>query len=81
MAADARPDGLHVLTPDGYPDPIIAEEIFDENGDPIESTPHAEMTYLLKVKKPLAAYSFLSRDGDKDEGIYKSGEQPAQTKP
>lgn len=74
-------DTLHVLTPDGYPDPIIAEEIFDENGDPIESTPHAEMTYLLKVKKPLAAYSFLSRDGDKDEGIYKSGEQPAQTKP
>ena len=74
-------DTLHVLTPDGYPDPIIAEEIFDENGDPIESTPHAEMTYLLKVEKPLAAYSFLSRDGDKDEGIYKSGEQPAQTKP
>ena len=74
-------DTLHVLTPKGYPEPITAEEIFDENGDPIDSTPHAEMTYLLKVAKPLPAYSFLSRDGDKDEGIFKSGEQPSQTKP
>jgi putative protease len=74
-------DTLHILTPDGYPEPIKAEEIFDENGDPIDSTPHAEMTYLLKVAEPLPAYTFLSRDGDKDEGIFKSGDQPAQTKP
>ena len=72
---------VHVLLPEGYCEPITATELFDESGEPIESTPHAEMTYYLKVEKPLPAYSFLSRDGDKDEGIFASGEQPTQTKP
>lgn len=73
-------DTLHVLMPEGYCEPIVAEEMWDEKGNPIESTPHAEMTYYLKVEKPLPAYSFLSRDGDKDEGIIASGEKPAQTR-
>ena len=76
-----RGDELHVLVPQGYCEPIVAEEIFDEQMNPIESTPHAEMTYYLKVDRPLPQYSFLSRTGDKDEGIFRSGEQPSQTKP
>ena len=73
-----RGDTLHVLMPEGYCEPITATALFDEKGEPIESTPHAEMTYYLKVDKPLPAYSFLSRDGDKDEGIFASGTQNDQ---
>lgn len=76
-----RGDTLHVLLPEGYCEPITATEIFDDSGEPIDSTPHAEMTYYLKVDRPLPQYSFLSRTGDKDEGIFRSGEQPSQTKP
>ena len=76
-----RGDKIHILMPVGYSEPIVAEELWDEEMNPIESTPHSEMKYYLKVDKPLPAYTFLSRDGDKDEGIYRSGEQPTQTKP
>lgn len=62
-------DTLHVLMPEGYCEPIVATELWDEEMNPIDSTPHSEMVYYLKVDRELPAYSFLSRDGDKDEGI------------
>ncbi len=62
-------DTLHVLMPEGYCEPIVATALWDEEMNPIDSTPHSEMVYYLKVDKELPAYSFLSRDGDKDEGI------------
>ena len=62
-------DTLHVLMPEGYCEPIVATELWDEEMNPIDSTPHSEMVYYLKVDKELPAYTFLSRDGDKDEGI------------
>jgi hypothetical protein len=42
------------------------EDIRDENGAPIESTPHPKMNYSLFTPTPLPEYSFLSKDGDKD---------------
>ena len=74
-------DTLHVLMPDGYCEPIVAQKLWDEEMQEIESTPHSEMKYYLKVDHALPEYSFLSRDGDKDEGIFRSGEQPSQSKP
>lgn len=62
-------DTLHVLMPEGYCEPIVATELWDEEMNPIDSTPHSEMVYYLKVDRELPAYTFLSRDGDKDEGI------------
>jgi len=60
-------DLLHVLMPDGYHEPILVSGMLDENREPIQSTPHAQMIYYLPVKKELPAYTFLSRDGDKDK--------------
>lgn len=62
-------DTLHVLMPEGYCEPIVATELWDEEMNPIDSTPHSEMVYYLKVDRELPAYTFFSRDGDKDEGI------------
>ena len=59
-------DILHVLMPDGHCEPIPVQGLLNENGEPIQSTPHAQMLYYLPVKEELPAYSFLSRDGDKD---------------
>jgi len=63
----AEGDMLHVLMPDGHCDPIPAAGILDEKGESIQSTPRAKMLYYLPVKEELEAYSFLSRDGDKDK--------------
>lgn len=68
-------DQIHVLTPNGYREPIIAQALWNEEGEPIDSTPHSMMTYFLKVDSPLPPYSFLSRDGDKDKGIFRSTEK------
>lgn len=59
-------DTLHVLMPDGQHDPIQVEALLDEKMEPIQSTPRAKMLYYLPVKEELPAYTFLSRDGDKD---------------
>ena len=66
-----RGDTLNVLRPDGYVDPIIAEELYDEKMQPIESVPHPQMKFYMKISGGLVLpeLSFLSRDGDKDFGI------------
>jgi putative protease len=60
-------DMLHVLMPDGHHEPICVQGILNENNEPIESTPRAQMLYYLPVKKELPEFTFLSRDGDKDK--------------
>ena len=60
-------DILHILMPDGSREPICVNGILDEKGEPIESTPRAQMIYYLPVSQELPPYTFLSRDGDKDK--------------
>lgn len=64
-------DTLNVLRPSGYVDPITVDEIYNEKMEPIESAPHPQMKMFIKFNREvdLPKYTFLSRDGDKDEGI------------
>lgn len=71
-------DVLNVLKPEGYVDPIRVTELYDKNMQQIDSCPHPEMTFFMKAEDKdgnevtLPKLSFLSRDGDKDEGILPS---------
>jgi len=60
-------DVLHVLTPDGQRNEITAAGMTDENGEPIQSTPRAQMLYYLPVAEELPPFTFLSATGDKDK--------------
>lgn len=66
-------DVLNVLKPDGYIKPIKVTELYNEWMQPIEAAPHPEMTFYFKAETEdgviLPAGTFLSRDGDKDDGI------------
>ena len=65
-------DVLNVLMPEGYVEPVKAVRLEDEKGEHIESTPHPEMTFFMEIDNKdvkIPEMSFLSRDGDKDEGI------------
>lgn len=66
-----RGDCLNVLKPEGYVDPVVAEELYDENMNPLESVPHPQMKFWLKPQDAceIPPMSFLSRAGDKDGGI------------
>lgn len=62
-------DVLEVLSPEGYFPQITASGMLDTDGNPIVSTPRAEMTYYLPVPAELPVYTFLSRAGDKDRSV------------
>ncbi len=64
-------DTLNVLRPRGYEEPVKAVGLFDMDMNPIDSMPHPKTDFRLKTdrKIDLPPMSFLSRDGDKDEGI------------
>jgi len=66
-----RGDSLNVLKPEGWEAPITASEIYDMDMNPLESVPHPQMKFFMKPERDidLPARTFLSRDGDKDEGI------------
>lgn len=64
-------DVVNALIPKGYVEAFKIEELYDEEMNPIESTPHSKMTYFMKISSDakLPPMSFISRDGDKDNGI------------
>jgi len=67
-------DVLNVLMPEGYIEPVKAVRLEDDKGQHIESTPHPEMTFYMETDNKdvrIPRMSFLSRDGDKDQGITK----------
>ncbi len=67
-------DILNVLMPEGYIEPVRVIRLEDEKGERIESTPHPEMTFYMETDNKdirIPSMSFLSRDGDKDNGILK----------
>lgn len=64
-------DRLEVVSPRGRHCEIIAEDIRDENGDLISSTPHPKMIFTLPMRVPVESGSFLRRMGDKDTNTSK----------
>ena len=70
-----RGDELNVLMPEGYMEPIKVAELYDHNLKAIDSAPHPGMTFFMKATDmtgnpvELPPMAFLSRDGDKDNGI------------
>ena len=61
--------------PEGYMEPVKVAELYDSSLKAIDNAPHPGMTLFIKVTdkqgKPvlLPPMTFLSRDGDKDNGI------------
>lgn len=64
-------DTVNALIPKGYVEPFVITELYDEEMNPIEATPHSKMTYYMRISSDayLPEMSFISRDGDKDLGI------------
>ena len=64
-------DKLNVLKPEGWDEPITAAEIYDMDMNRLDSVPHPQMRFYLRPERDivLPELSFLSRDGDKDNGI------------
>ncbi|SDA21079.1 putative protease [Ruminococcus sp. YE71] len=52
-------DTLELLEPDGMPVTITADEIFDENLEPIESTNHAAMKFFIRSDTEYAKHSII----------------------
>ena len=66
-----RGDVLNIMRPEGYEEPVKAAGLFDMDMNPIDSMPHPQTDFRMRTdrKVDLPPMSFLSRDGDKDEGI------------
>lgn len=66
-------DIVNALMPTGYTEPFKILEMYDEEMNPIDSTPHSKMRYYARfdTTTSLPVMTYISRDGDKDEGIRK----------
>lgn len=53
---------LELLEPQGEPAELTADEIFDENFEPIESTNHAAMKFFIKTDKPYKVHSIIRKE-------------------
>ncbi len=68
-------DMLNVLMPEGYMGPVKVAELYDSSLKAIDNAPHPGMTLFIKAVDDsgnaveLPPMTFLSRDGDKDNGI------------
>ena len=66
---------LNVLMPEGYIEPVKVAELYDSSLKAIDNAPHPGMTLFIKAVDDsgnaveLPPMTFLSRDGDKDNGI------------
>jgi len=52
-------DELEVLTPSGKNFSFVADEMYNSDGELIESAPHAQMTVTLKLENPVDDYSII----------------------
>jgi len=52
-------DKLEIVSPRGRHVIITAKDLLDEEGNEIESTPHAKMIYSMKVRVPVNENSFI----------------------
>ncbi len=56
-----RGDRASVLEPGSEPYDVALDGIFDEDGNPLETANHAEMTVLLRTDRPIAAGAILRK--------------------
>ena len=54
-------DEVELLSPGSFGRAFTVSALFDENGDPIESTPHPGMAFTLPVPFPVKAGDLLRR--------------------
>ena len=47
-------DEIEILTPGSVGRPFTVNEIFDTDGNPIDSTPHPYMTFYMRTDRPLS---------------------------
>jgi len=64
-------DRLEVVSPRGRHFDIVAQDLLDEENQPIPSTPHPKMMFSMPMRVPVEPESFLRRLGDKDETVTK----------
>ncbi|MBN2852348.1 MAG: U32 family peptidase [Clostridia bacterium] len=57
----SKGDVIEFMSPDGLDFTVIADEILDKNLEPIDSTPHAEMIYYLKVDADVVSGSLVRK--------------------
>ncbi|NLT12618.1 MAG: U32 family peptidase [Clostridiaceae bacterium] len=62
-------DTVTLMTPNGFSRDIILKDLRDADGVSIASTPHARMFYSFSSDIFIETYSFISKVGNKDEGI------------
>jgi putative protease len=56
-----RGETLEVLEPCGVPFPLTVEALFDEEGNPVESAPHATQKLYIPSARPVAPGAILRR--------------------
>lgn len=59
-------DNLELVQPRGRHIKLKADQIYDLEKKPIESTPHAQMMFYLPMDEHVTAGAFIRRSGDKD---------------
>ena len=57
-------DALEVVGPDLRPFPITAQEIFDEEGNPLEEPKKPQMLFFIQLPKAVPAHSLIRRAVD-----------------
>lgn len=57
-------DEIEIILPDGNVYKEIVNEMWDEDGNTIESAPHAQMKFFIKVSKPVLKYSMVRKGRD-----------------
>lgn len=55
-------DKIEILSPSKFHNEFIAEELYNEKGEPIESCPHPGMIFKIKVPVELEENSFLRKE-------------------
>ncbi|WP_055070509.1 peptidase U32 family protein [Clostridium massiliamazoniense] len=55
-------DKIEILSPSKFDNEFVAEELYNEKGEPIESCPHPGMIFKIKVPVELEENSFLRKE-------------------
>ena len=62
-------ESLEIMKPDGQNITAVVEALYTEEGEPVESCPHARQRLWVKLSQPVEPYDLLRRETkDKSEG-------------
>lgn len=60
-------DVIEFMSPDGHDFKITADEIYDKNHDLIDSTPHAEMIFYVRVDREVKKDTLVRKDKEREQ--------------